>query len=163
MLRCYTCYGSFSNSPHEGDSRQSCANCRNNRNTVTNQCQQGLPLLRLLQYTVTQIVYDSLLYELSGYKLRVFNTRIAFSPDNHQEVMPINRIKRSLLPNYRSHNHVCGRRYRLDLFESFRDRFPVERLCVSLTDSDEPEALEKKELKEYCKKFGELPPLNRME
>lgn len=109
-----------------------------------------------------------------------------FSSDDHQDVIPVHRtigadpdgvlyigkadcfldrvieLKKSLLPKYKTDTHICGRRYWNDMLYRFRMQFPLERLCVSLVKSDTPEESEKKELEEYCIKFGEIPPLNRM-
>ncbi len=72
-------------------------------------------------------------------------------------------LRKALLPNVKSSDHICGRRYWNPRFEGLRDRFPFERLCVTLKESDNPEELEREELDIYCRTFGEPPPLNRMD
>jgi hypothetical protein len=111
-----------------------------------------------------------------------------FTSDDHQDVIPVNRVlgtdnegvlyigkadcfldrvielKKTILPEseYKTDTHICGRRYWTKIHKNFRIKFPVKRLCVSLVKSDTPEKSEKEELEEYCMKFGEIPPLNRM-
>lgn len=59
--------------------------------------------------------------------------------------------------------HICGRRYLNPAHEKFMSSFPVERLFVTLDFDENPERLEAEELYNYCRKFGETPPLNNKE
>lgn len=72
-------------------------------------------------------------------------------------------LKKTLSPPKKRSGHICGRRYWNERFEKLRLRFPFERLYLTVIDSDRPEELEREELDVYCKKFGEPPPLNRMD
>jgi len=72
-------------------------------------------------------------------------------------------LKKAMSPNHHSGGHIAGRRYKGDTYTSFRQRFPFARLCLTFFPAESPEALEKTKLNEYCRRFGEPPPLNRME
>lgn len=72
-------------------------------------------------------------------------------------------LKKSISPEYKGSSHICGNRYKNDTYKNLRAKFTYSNLCVSFIESDNPEKDEKKEIEEYCKKFGEPPPLNRME
>lgn len=67
-------------------------------------------------------------------------------------------LKKSLSPNYKSGNHICGRRYKK--MEKFVSMFPFETLYVELTEHSNPEELERIRLENYVQEFGEVPPLN---
>jgi len=58
---------------------------------------------------------------------------------------------------------ICGRRYWREMNENLRLKFPYENLCVSLTPSENPDELEKEKIYDYCKIYGEPPPLNRFD
>ncbi len=70
-------------------------------------------------------------------------------------------LKKSLA--YKSGAHICGRRYWREMNENLRLKFPYENLCVSLTPSENPDELEKEKIYDYCKIYGEPPPLNRFD
>jgi len=72
-------------------------------------------------------------------------------------------LKKSLVPSKQGGEHICGRRYHGDRFEALRKAYPYELLCVTLIPSSTPETLERDELDKYCQRFGEPPPLNRMD
>lgn len=108
-----------------------------------------------------------------------------FSDDKQHTVLPVSRVlgidpegvlylgkatvftdrvvnlKKSILPGFQGTSHICGRRYKLEIYKSFGEKFPVNRLCVSFEPTDTPEPDEKDALSTYTKRFGELPPLNR--
>ena len=67
-------------------------------------------------------------------------------------------LKKTLI--YKSGGHIAGRR--INSLKCLTERIPLESLYISLVQSDFPSELEKKSIKEYVEKFGELPPLNRM-
>jgi len=46
-------------------------------------------------------------------------------------------------------------------YESFGQRFPFDRLCVSFEPASDPDEREKEALIAYVKRYGELPPMNR--
>jgi hypothetical protein len=73
----------------------------------------------------------------------------------------LNRIidlKKSLSPEHKTLSHKCGRLYKRNL--AIRNRFKFENLCVILEHSEEPDHLERAELKKYFRSFGEIPPFN---
>lgn len=70
-------------------------------------------------------------------------------------------LKKSIMPNYRSASHICGRRYnKLCTISRIAEKFPLETLHVQLIADEYPSMLEGKLLKSYEEKFGEVPPLN---
>ena len=69
-------------------------------------------------------------------------------------------LKKSISPNYKSSSHECGSRYKSS--EKIKSKFPFDKLYVQLSGSSNPLELEKKYLKKYEDKFGELPPFNRV-
>lgn len=70
-------------------------------------------------------------------------------------------LKKSLDPAYKSSNHDFGVRHKKHNLISIQ--FPYEVLYVELIEDKNQNDLERKELKEYYDKFGELPPLNRLQ
>lgn len=70
-------------------------------------------------------------------------------------------LKKSILRKFQGTSHICGRRFKLEIHESLREKFPEERLCISFEPTDAPESAERNALITYAKRFGELPPLNR--
>lgn len=70
-------------------------------------------------------------------------------------------LKKAISPDYQGQGHICGRRYKNPLYETFGRRFPFERLCVSFESNETPDAAERNALNDYARLFGELPPLNR--
>jgi hypothetical protein len=67
-------------------------------------------------------------------------------------------LKKTLLPNYQSESHICGRRYNANT--RMKEIFPVESLYVCLEQSEDSATLESQLLESYFQKFGEVPPLN---
>ena len=70
-------------------------------------------------------------------------------------------LKKSLDPVYISSNHDFGVRHKKHSL--ITEQFPYEILFVELLESENPNDLERKELNEYYDKFGELPPMNRLQ
>jgi hypothetical protein len=73
----------------------------------------------------------------------------------------VSNLKKTISPDYQGQSHVCGRRYKNKTYESFGQRFPFHRLCVSFEPSAAPAVAEAAALTAYVQQFGELPPLNR--
>lgn len=67
-------------------------------------------------------------------------------------------LKKSISPEFGGSSHICGRRYKAN--PNIAQQFPFCNLYLELTQSDTPEELERELLKNYCKLFGEVPPLN---
>jgi hypothetical protein len=112
-------------------------------------------------------------------------TLSCLSQDDSRKVVPINRLlaedaegllyigmarsfldrvinlKKSLSPEHVSQAHDCGVRYKGS--ETIQARFPYDRLLVTLTASDAPREAERAVLDRYKRRFGELPPLNRVD
>jgi len=63
-----------------------------------------------------------------------------------------------MAPEYKGTAHICGRRYKAN--PNIAKLFPYGLLHIELTQSAMPVELEKKLLREYIYKFGEVPPLN---
>jgi len=70
-------------------------------------------------------------------------------------------LKKAISPEFRGTSHICGRRYKNPHYQSFGERFPASRLCVSFEPTSTPEKSEREALIAYVMRFGELPPLNR--
>ena len=60
-------------------------------------------------------------------------------------------LKKTLLPNYLSDNHIAGRRIKNN--PTILKNFPLERLFVTLISSDDPLSIEKEELIKYELKY----------
>ncbi len=74
----------------------------------------------------------------------------------------VNRVielKKSLSPDHRSAAHECGSRYKSHV--AIAERFPYQRLLITLEHSNAPREAELIALKTYYDTFGELPPFNR--
>lgn len=74
----------------------------------------------------------------------------------------VNRVielKKSLSPDHRSAAHECGSRYKSHV--AIAERFPYQRLLITLEHSNAPREAELMALKSYYDTFGELPPFNR--
>ena len=74
----------------------------------------------------------------------------------------VNRVielKKSLSPDHRSAAHECGSRYKSHV--AIAERFPYQRLLITLEHSNAPRESELMALKSYYDTFGELPPFNR--
>ncbi|MDD2893651.1 MAG: hypothetical protein PHF20_06935 [Halothiobacillaceae bacterium] len=69
-------------------------------------------------------------------------------------------LKKSLSPEHVSRSHECGSRHKNHVLIS--ELFPYERLQVDLIEAEDPMAAELEALNKYMAKFGELPPLNRV-
>ena len=75
----------------------------------------------------------------------------------------VNRVielKKSVLPNYKTMSHEFASR--LAGNDGLSTTFLVSNLRVSLVGSSDPFELESKMLSDYEKRFGELPPFNRV-
>ena len=59
-----------------------------------------------------------------------------------------------------SRSHECGVRYKSNM--AISEKFPYDVLRLNLIAADEPRIAEQEALSNYMKKFGELPPLNRI-
>lgn len=70
-------------------------------------------------------------------------------------------LRKSTDPEYISTNHEFGSRYKQH--STIKIKFPYDSLFIELQSSDNPNELEKIELRKYYAAFGELPPLNRRE
>ncbi|MBI3260713.1 MAG: hypothetical protein HYZ54_14735 [Ignavibacteriae bacterium] len=73
----------------------------------------------------------------------------------------LNRIvilKKSTAPGYISSTHEFGTQYKEH--PAIQLQFPFDELFIELLTNDNPEEFERRELKEYYDKFGELPPFN---
>lgn len=69
-------------------------------------------------------------------------------------------LKKSLSPKHMSRSHECGVRYKSNM--AISEKFPYDMLRLDLIAADEPRIAEQEALSNYTKKFGELPPLNRI-
>jgi hypothetical protein len=69
-------------------------------------------------------------------------------------------LKKSISPQYKSGSHECGTRYKSH--SGIYKVYPYEELYINLVESDDPRTTESNLLQNYEKKFGELPPLNRV-
>lgn len=67
-------------------------------------------------------------------------------------------LKKTISPDYNDTSHICGRRYKSN--PNIAIQFPFMNLYIELTQSDQPDELEKQYLEDYKKVFGEVPPLN---
>ncbi|WP_295129102.1 hypothetical protein [uncultured Chitinophaga sp.] len=67
-------------------------------------------------------------------------------------------LKKSISPNYNGTGHICGRRYKSN--PSIAKLFPYDILYTELIETDTPEKVEKRLLREYLTIYGEVPPLN---
>lgn len=68
-------------------------------------------------------------------------------------------LKKSLSPEHTSKGHECGSRHKSHA--AIADRFPYQRLIVTLQRSSTPRESEQQALRTYYEAFGELPPFNR--
>ena len=67
-------------------------------------------------------------------------------------------LKKSISPDYNGTAHICGRRYKSN--PKIAKFFPYDILHIELIETDNPEELERKLLREYSSVYGEVPPLN---
>jgi len=67
-------------------------------------------------------------------------------------------LKKSISPDYSGESHICGRRYKSN--PNIALKFPFDCMYLELIESEKPEELERDNLFEYLRKFGEVPPLN---
>ena len=73
----------------------------------------------------------------------------------------LNRIvilKKSTAPGYISSTHEFGTQYKEH--PAIQVQYPFDELFIELLSNDNPEDFERRELKKYYDKFGELPPFN---
>ncbi len=66
--------------------------------------------------------------------------------------------KAATIRDWRKVPHSEGRTYRW--IPALQERFPIERLYVSVHYTDTPEVEESRRLRDYAFRFGEPPPLN---
>ncbi len=76
----------------------------------------------------------------------------------------LNRIvilKKSTAPGYISSTHEFGTQYKEHPLIQLK--FPFDELFIDLKPHENPEEFERRELKKYYEKFGEMPPFNNQQ
>jgi len=67
-------------------------------------------------------------------------------------------LKKSISPDYKGKQHICGRRYKSN--PNIAKVFPYETLFIEAVYSHNPKELEQTIIETYRSKYGEVPPLN---